>query len=449
MTSDETNPLRRLKAEYRQIVLRDEVRETILRRLAEQPTNRATARPARSPRRPGFGRAAWVAVAFAGGVLVAWGLQGRRPARLSAVVSAISGQAFSDGGETRALGPKLPVYEGQRLRTSASGTVATKVGDHVVAVGADSGLVLESLRPQDLRFRLERGSVRLTVAPLGPDGRLRIFAGDLSIEVVGTVFEVRREGDCSLVSVHAGRVHTWFQGHAGEVHQDEERRFCDVVAPPPTAVPTEPSAGGAARDVGKKVAAPTTAPARKLDERSYAIREALTPPPVLPPPASGQPLSDEERRFRDASRARGAASSLALREYLARYPNGTFAEDALFQLIRDSYAAGNSMQVLDDAQQFLRRFQRGSRANEVRLLYVHSSIEMGLPPGQSLDILASLLSRLDSLPRTQQEPATYLAVLAYCGAPRQALCRLWADRYLDRYPTGRYAAEVRRSQMEK
>jgi hypothetical protein len=221
--------------------------------------------------------------------------------------------------------------------------------------------------------------------------------------------------------------------------------------------PTEPSvpSGSAARIASRRVAAKTTAlpTAQDRDEQSHPSKAGLAPPPTMPPaePARSQPLSDEERMFRDASHGSGEASSRALRlqEYLARYPNGIFAEDALFQLIRDSYAAADAARVLDYSRQFLRRFRRGSRASEVRLLYVHSLIEMGLPPGQSLDILESLLSRLDSLPRSQQEEATYLAVLAYCGAPRPPLCRSWAERYLERYPRGLYAGEVRKSQMER
>jgi hypothetical protein len=140
---------------------------------------------------------------------------------------------------------------------------------------------------------------------------------------------------------------------------------------------------------------------------------------------------------------------LRLQEYLARFPDGLFAEDALFQLIRDSYATANPGQVLRFSEQFLARHHRGRRTSEVQLLYVQSLIEMGLPPGQSLAVLESLLSHLDSLALSQREQATYLAILAYCSAPKPLLCRQWIDRYLERYPHGLYAAQVRRSQMER
>jgi hypothetical protein len=461
MAIDETHPLRKLRAQYRQVVLRDEVREKILRTLAEPPEHghRALRKAARPARSPGWRRTAWgtAALAFVAGALVAWGLRGRRPERLEAVVSTLSGQVFSDGVGTHLLAPRGRVFEGQRLRTSAAGRVETNVGPHIVTVSADSGLLLESLRPQDLRFRLERGSVSMTVAPLGPNGRLRVFAGGLSVEVVGTAFGVQREDDCSSVSVRSGRVRTSFLGKAGELRAGEERRFCGAAVPLPRGEPSRIEAsvrsGGASRDASRRVAAqtPSLPAAQKPDEPYHPTGPGLAPPPPMPAtqPPSSVPLSDEERLFRDASRGSGEASSRIsrLREYLARFPNGTFAEDALFQLIRDSYAAANSPGVLDYASQFLRRCERGSRANEVRLLYVHSLIEMGLPLGQSLDLLETLLSGLDSLPRSQQEQATYLAVLAYCGAPRPPLCRDWADRYLQRYPHGLYAPEVRRTQL--
>jgi len=462
MTTDEANPLARFKAQYRQVALRGEVRDKILRAIAEAPDapGRTAGPNTWSWRSPSWRMIGWatLAVVVAAGALTAWSVQGRRPERLDAVVSAVSGQVFTDGVRTNLLGPKLHVSEGQWLHTSASGAVETKVGAHLVSVSPDSGLLFESLAPQDLRFRLERGSVRMTAAPLGPGGRLRVAAGELWVEVVGTVFEVRRQGDCSWVSVRSGHVRTWFQGQAGEVGAGQERQFCRATAALPRAEssPAESSVpADVTRDPDRRIASRSTAfPTAPIsDEPSQPGSERLASRPAIPTlerPRS-EPLSDEERMFRDASRGNGEVSSRALRlqEYLARFPTGMFAEDALFQLIRDSYAAADSTRVVDYSRQFLRRFQRGRRASEVRLLYVQSLIETGMPPGQSLDILESLLVRLDILPRSQQEQATYLAVLAYCGSHMPPLCRLWAERYLDHFPHGLYAAEVRKSQIEK
>ena len=462
MTTRASSRLRKLKEQYRQVVLREEVREKILRTILQdssaQPGSANATSSSRSSRWRSLGWGA-VAVGVVGCALFAWGLN--RQAKLDVVVSAVRGQVFSDGAKTRLLGPHVHLAEGQRLRTSAASTVETKVGAHIVAVSADSSLMFESLKSQDLIFRLERGWVNMTVAPLGTGKRLRVVAGELSVEVVGTVFSVAREGDCSSVSVRSGRVATSHQGIAGEVRAGEERRFCPAAALATRSMPSpgEVPAARGLRDAEKKIAVEATgqAPpsAQTHEERPSLPKGRLEAAQAVPPAEAPLPrteaLSDEERLFRDASRTEGDASSRSLRlqDYLARFPNGMFAEDALFQLIRDSYAAENSAQVLQFSEQFLHRFHRGRRTSEVQLLYVQSLIEMGRPVGQSLGIVESLLSHLDSLPRSQREQATYLAILAYCGSPRPQSCRQWIDRYLERYPYGLYADQVRRSQMER
>jgi hypothetical protein len=463
MTTHEQSRLARLREQYRKVVLREEVRAQVLKALAQQTSSAA---PAASR---GMGASAWsrwrsiglaaVAGAVVGCILLVWSTRG--PEKLEVVVSAVEGQAFSEGAGTRPLAPQARVAEGQRLRTAPASAMETKVGAHRIVVSAQSALVLESLRPRDLRFQLERGSVTMTVAPLGPGGRLRVSAGDLSVEVVGTVFSVQREGDCSAVSVRSGRVAVFHQGTRGEIRAGEERRFCNA---PAGGAPAMRGRGGAAapsagevRDSKRpgiaEVPSPVPPLTRPRDERPAAATSEREPGPLIAP--AEQPrteeLSDEERMFRDASRIGGDAASrvLRLQEYLACFPEGMFAEDALFQLIRDSYATANPGQVLRFSEQFLARHHRGRRTSEVQLLYVQSLIEMGLPPGQSLAVLESLLSHLDALPPSQREQATYLAILAYCGAPKPLLCRQWIDRYLERYPHGLYAAQVRRSQMER
>jgi hypothetical protein len=371
----------------------------------------------------------------------------RSPRALQAVVSTVHGEAYTTGNRPSVLVPKARVPEGQRLRTSASGSLETRVGKHLVAVGPNSDLGLDSLRPSDLRFRLERGSVTMTVSPLGPDGHLRVFAGELSVEVVGTVFRVERDGNCSSVSVRSGRVAVSYQGRPGTLGAGESRQFCPAMNP----VSASPAVGNErAEDAPRPNPSAQTAqgreerpsgPGRKLAalETTPSLRSSRTPRPSGP--------SDEERLFVEASRPDGDAWSRArrLQDYLVHFPEGTFAEDALFRLVRLSYADGNSAQVVRFSDQFLRRHQGGRRATEVRLLYVQSAVELGLPASQSLGALESLLEHLDSLPRSQHEQATYLAVLTYCGQHRSSLCTQWIERYLAAFPRGTYAADVRRN----
>jgi hypothetical protein len=180
--------------------------------------------------------------------------------------------------------------------------------------------------------------------------------------------------------------------------------------------------------------------------RPAGVAVASVAPARVPPEA----WSEEERLFRDASRPGDNAWERArrLHVYLARFPEGTFAEDALFQLIRLSYADGKAAQVLRLSDQFLRRYHHGRRTKAVQLLHVQSSVELGLPPSRSLSVLESLLPHLASLPRSEREQAAYLAILAYCGSPRTPMCTRWRERYLGEFPHGRYAPEVRNSQLE-
>jgi ferric-dicitrate binding protein FerR (iron transport regulator) len=458
MTTREPSGLRRLKEQYRQVVLREEIREKILQAISQPSSSadRSSSPIALFPRSTTRRIVCLGAVAVAVCALFVWGLG--RTEKLDVVVSAVHGQAFSEGTGTRLLGPDSHVVEGRRLRTSASSTLETKVGANTVAVGADSSLLLESLNTKELKFRLEHGWVTLSVAPLSAGKRLWVYAGDLSVEVVGTKFTVKREGACSSVSVRSGRVATTYKGIAVLVGAGEERQFCPspVETMASASIPALEKKLAQVPDAEGKVVRETMgkpAPRPSVHEVPLPAKQggARTLPPAEMPVARTEVLSDEERLFRAASRTEGDAGARAdrLQEYLARFPNGMFTEEALFQLVRGSYAGANPSQVVRFSEQFLRRFHRGRRVSEVQLLYVQSRIEMGQPPGQSLPVLESLLSHLGSLPRNQREQATYLAILAYCGSTRPQLCRQWTDRYLQQYPHGLYADQVRRSQGER
>lgn len=461
MTTRKPSHLQRLVMQSRQVVLRDEIREKILQGIEQHlsttdPNENSVESSARRARWRSLGWGAVAAVAVGCSLLV-WGL--RRPEKLDLVVSTVYGQAFSEGAGTRMLSPNTHVSEGQWLRTSAASAMETKVGGHTVAVSADSNLLLESLKAKELKFRLERGGVTLTVSPLSPGKRLRVFAGDLSVEVVGTVFTVKRDGGCSSVSVRSGRVATGYKGMAGVVSAGEERRFCppsdEKVAM--TSLPSQSKAEVQVPEAAEETVMAETlersAPQRSIPDLPLPSRRgrSRTMPPAGTPVPQAEVLSDEERLFRAASRSEGDASAriVRLQEYLARFPNGMFTEEALFQLIRNNYAAAAPAQVIHFADQFLQQFHGGRRTSEVQLLYLQSRIEMGQPPSQSLGVLESLLSHLDSLPRNQREQATYLAILTYCGSSNSQACRPWIHRYLEQYPNGFYADRIRRSLSEK
>lgn len=432
-TPHEPSRLGRLKAHYRQVVLRDEIRDGILRTMdRHSPLGTrsvlAPSRPARLLRRSMIVGVA-TASALAATALLVWAALG--PQQPQPAVASAPGQTAP--GDRGAAG----LHEGQRLRASAAGTLETAVGPHRVSVSPDTDLWLERSQPQDLRFRLDRGRATWTVSPLRPGGHLRVVVGEVSVEVLGTVFTVERSGECSSVSVRSGRVAVRYRETAGEIRASESRRFCPGTTALATPEPTGRESGAQQREASPPVSA----------RRLAAV---AAPPPPAPARVPPQAWSEEERLFRDASRLEDNAWARArrLHDYLTRFPEGTFAEDALFQLIRLSYADGNPAQVLRLSEQFLRRYHQGRRTRAVQLLHVQSSVELGLPAHASLPVLESLLPHLDSLPRSEREQAAYLAILAYCGSPRTQLCTRWSERYLGEFPHGRYAPEVQRSQTE-
>jgi len=386
-------------------------------------------------------------------VFLVWGAH--KPVVLDGVVATVAGDSFTGDSESIRLTPNAHLPEGQRVRTTPSGSVETRVGKHLVVVEPDSDLQLERLRAKDLRFRLDRGAVTMTVSPLGRGGQLTVVAGELSVRVVGTVFTVERRSECSRVSVRSGRVSIAYKEIVGAVSAGEAREFCP--AKNASASFAEPSRRAAAVDPAseksKTVATGASHPAAATSTSpESAARSAQTPWKLAyaePKWPVSPKMSDEERLFRDASRAQSDAWVRArkLQDYLVRFPDGLFAEDALFHLVRLSYADGNSAEVVRLSEQFLRRRRQGRRAVEVQLLCAQSAIELGLPPDRSRGPLESTLTHLDLLPRSQREQATYLAIVAYCGAQRTEACSLWVRRYLAEFPGGTYTNQVRRHRV--
>lgn len=438
----EPSRLLRLKAQYGQLVLRDRVRDDILQAIDEHSeAAERTPRPARTwrswtRRRSLVGTGVVFALGLA--VFLVWGAH--TPVVLDGVVATVAGESFTGDSESIRLTPKAHVPEGQRVRTSPSGSVETRIGKHLVVVEPDSDLQLERLRAKDLRFRLERGAVTMTVSPLGRGGQLTVVAGELSVQVVGTVFTVERRSECSRVAVRSGRVSIAYKEIVGAVSAGESREFCPAKKTS-ASLTEQPVATGTSVPAAATRTSPTSAARSAQTPRKLAYAEPTWP--VSPD------MSDEERLFRDASRPQGApwVRARKLQDYLVRFPDGLFAEDALFHLVRLSYADGNSAEVVRLSEQFLRRRRHGRRAVEVQLLYAQSAVELGLPPDRSRGPLESTLAHLDLLPRSQREQATYLAIVAYCGAQRTEACSLWVRRYLAEFPAGTYTNQVRRHRL--
>lgn len=78
-------------------------------------------------------------------------------------------------------------------------------GSVVTLLDQDADVVIMRVSEEEIRLRLTRGAARFDVVP-GLPRAFRVNAGEVDIEVVGTVFEVRRDGSGARVRVLEGRV---------------------------------------------------------------------------------------------------------------------------------------------------------------------------------------------------------------------------------------------------
>jgi transmembrane sensor len=78
-------------------------------------------------------------------------------------------------------------------------------GSSVSARSRDARVETVEVGPQAVTVRLEAGSARFSVTP-NPVRPFRVLAGDVTITVLGTVFDVARESSGVRVSVERGRV---------------------------------------------------------------------------------------------------------------------------------------------------------------------------------------------------------------------------------------------------
>lgn len=158
-------------------------------------------------------------------------------------------------------------------------------GSVVALLGEDSDVVIMRVSEEEIRLRLTRGAARFQVVP-GLERAFRVNAGDVDIDVLGTTFEVRRDGAGARVRVLEGQVRvTWppahearltaggegrFPGREPTVHVPEEARKKRAAAEPPTveSPATEPPAVESPNSKPELASAPHAAQRRRASGRS-------------------------------------------------------------------------------------------------------------------------------------------------------------------------------------
>jgi len=282
-------------------------------------------------------------------------------------------------------------------------------GSVVTARSSDARVESIAIGPQAATFQLDKGSAHFVVTP-NPERPFRVLAGDVTVTVLGTIFDVTIEPTGVRVGVERGRVRVNSPSAARELGAGQAEFFATTVAAPaPSAepIPTVSAADmGDAADVTARPsghAAPSwralaqdgaygPAYARLAAEGPNAVRD--TPEdlllaadvarlgghperavPLLERVMSGHPFDSRaplaaftlgRTLLEQLGRPRPAAAAFATARQLDRA--GALAQDALAREVEAWSRAGEAEKARERANEYLKRYPTGRRASAVRRL---------------------------------------------------------------------------------
>jgi transmembrane sensor len=272
-------------------------------------------------------------------------------------------------------------------------------GSSVSARSSDARVQPVEVTASAVTLKLESGTAKFSVTP-DPARPFRVLAHNVTVTVLGTVFDVSIEANGVRVSVERGRVRVDSSTASRELAPGESAFFDDLLAAPmvqpttvapapqaPQAAATGPSWRALAQD-GDYAAALT----RLTSEGSSAVRDA--PEDLLlaadvarlggQPARAVQPLERVVSKHSRDSRAplaaftlgrtlldqlgrpREAANAFASARKLA--PSGALAQDALAREVESWSRAGETQKAHSRALEYLKLYPLGRRAASVRRL---------------------------------------------------------------------------------
>jgi len=222
-----------------------------------------------------------------------------------------------------------------------------------------------------------------------------------------------------------GAVRARFGDDTVFVRGGQERRFC------------APDERASAPPIAE---APPSSAAR---EDATAPVEGRETPSEAPNGGEEEALYGKALELRAANDVSGCAT--AMREYLARYSEGTFVDEALFTLVRLDYRVHDDRALLDDAPRFLARNPELNAKNaEARVLYAEALLDARGDARGAQGVLSPFESSLALLPPGYREQAAYLLAQAARATGQEERARKFAESYLAQFPGGKYAASAKR-----
>lgn len=316
------------------------------------------------------------------------------------VIGVVAGLGWSGG--SRPHEPTLT--RGLQTRPQPSATAQSRHmqfedGSQLDLLDASARVVVDEVTRERVSMRLLSGSARVDVVPR-KERAFRVLCGDVAVEVLGTAFELLRDGERTRVSVLRGRVavHTpsgstllsagevgWFPKpateppppltaaapvlppHAPSKHRDSAwqtqaergnyKRAYELLPGSPERVADDVEELLLAADAARLSGHPTQALPflRRVTEQ-----HARDPRASLAAFTLGGVLLNQLDRPREAGQAYARARSLAL--------SSALAQDALARQVEAAQRAGDVTRTRELAREYLRSYPNGRRVQWVKEL---------------------------------------------------------------------------------
>jgi transmembrane sensor len=295
---------------------------------------------------------------------------------------------------------------------AASRALVLADGSRAVPLDGDSVLAVLEDTPYRVRLAVERGGGRFDVTSRTARS-FSVVAGEVTVTVVGTVFEVRRMKAAAAITVDVrverGTVEVDWRVGKQRLQGGESGWFPPSPPPPPSPVssdappPVPPGRGQlrAGAGAGARGRAGVAAAAGVGDGGAAAAPDS---PKTAPPPRTAEQLLSAADAARLAGRPdEGAAllkrlldehgadpraplaaftlgrvllmhldrpreAAAAFADVRARAPAGSFAEDALAREVEAWTKAGEPERARERAEEYLRLYPGGSRTRTVKAL---------------------------------------------------------------------------------